>query len=73
MQLLRWPRKFSGTLSGKRVLVVGAGEMGEGVAGALSRAGTESITVLNRTAARAEALAEKLVLEFLNLKVSKQN
>ena len=49
-----------GTLSGKRVLVVGAGEMGEGVAGALSRAGTESITVLNRTAARAEALAEKI-------------
>ena len=49
-----------GTLSGKRVLVVGAGEMGEGVAGALSRAGTESITVLNRTAARAEALAKKI-------------
>jgi len=49
-----------GTLSGKRVLVVGAGEMGEGVAGALSRAGTESITVLNRTAVRAEALAEKI-------------
>jgi glutamyl-tRNA reductase len=49
-----------GTLSGKRVLVVGAGEMGEGVAGALSRAGTESITVLNRTASRAEALAGKI-------------
>jgi len=49
-----------GTLNGKRVLVVGAGEMGEGVAGALSRAGTESITVLNRTASRAEALAEKI-------------
>ena len=49
-----------GTLSGKRVLVVGAGEMGEGVAGALSRAGTESITVLNRTGARAEALADKI-------------
>ena len=49
-----------GTLSGKRVLVVGAGEMGEGVAGALSRAGTESITVLNRTVARAEALADKI-------------
>ena len=49
-----------GTLSGKRVLVVGAGEMGEGVAGALSRAGTESITVLNRTASRAEALADKI-------------
>lgn len=59
-----------GTLSGKRVLVVGAGEMGEGVAGALSRAGTESITVLNRTAARAEALAEKIgarVSDFGNL------
>ena len=49
-----------GTLNGKRVLVVGAGEMGEGVAGALSRAGTESITVLNRTVSRAEALAEKI-------------
>ena len=49
-----------GTLSGKMVLVVGAGEMGEGVAGALSRAGTESITVLNRTVARAEALADKI-------------
>jgi glutamyl-tRNA reductase len=59
-----------GTLKGKRVLVVGAGEMGEGVAGALSRAGTESITVLNRTVARAEALAEKIgarVSEFESL------
>ena len=59
-----------GTLSGKRVLVVGAGEMGEGVAGALSRAGTESITVLNRTASRAEALADKIgarVSEFESL------
>ena len=59
-----------GTLTGKRVLVVGAGEMGEGVAGALSRAGTESITVLNRTASRAEALAEKIgarVSEFESL------
>ncbi|MSO14783.1 MAG: glutamyl-tRNA reductase [Ilumatobacteraceae bacterium] len=49
-----------GTLNGKRVLVVGAGEMGEGVAGALSRAGTESITVLNRTVSRAEELADKI-------------
>ena len=59
-----------GTLRGKRVLVVGAGEMGEGVAGALSRAGTESITVLNRTAARAQVLATKigaLVADFSNL------
>ena len=59
-----------GTLTGKRVLVVGAGEMGEGVAGALSRAGTESITVLNRTVSRAEALADKigaLVSDFESL------
>ena len=59
-----------GTLSGKRVLVVGAGEMGEGVAGALSRAGTETITVLNRTVSRAEALADKIgarVCEFESL------
>jgi glutamyl-tRNA reductase len=59
-----------GTLSGKRVLVVGAGEMGEGVAGALSRAGTETITVLNRTVSRAEALADKIgarVSEFESL------
>jgi glutamyl-tRNA reductase len=34
--------------------------MGEGVAGALSRAGTESITVINRTVSRAEALADKI-------------
>lgn len=59
-----------GTLNGKRVLVVGAGEMGEGVAGALSRAGTDSITVLNRTISRAEALAQKIgahVSDFANL------
>ena len=59
-----------GTLKGKRVLVVGAGEMGEGVAGALSRAGTDSITVLNRTISRAEALAQKIganVSDFGNL------
>ncbi len=59
-----------GTLKGKRVLVVGAGEMGEGVAGALSRAGTDSITVLNRTISRAEALAQKIgahVSDFANL------
>ena len=59
-----------GTLKGKRVLVVGAGEMGEGVAGALSRAGTDSITVLNRTIFRAEELAKKIgarVSDFGNL------
>lgn len=49
-----------GSLSGKRVLVVGAGEMGEGVATALSREGASQITVINRTASRGEALAEKV-------------
>ncbi len=49
-----------GSIDGKRVLVVGAGEMGEGVASALSRAGVESVTVVNRTPSRGEALAEKV-------------
>lgn len=53
-------REILGTLDGRRVLVVGAGEMGEGVATALSRAGAGSVTVVNRTASRAEALAEKV-------------
>jgi glutamyl-tRNA reductase len=49
-----------GSLAGKRVLVVGAGEMGEGVATALAREGAEHVTVVNRTESRGEALAEKV-------------
>lgn len=49
-----------GSLEGRRVLVVGAGEMGEGVATALARGGAASVTVVNRTASRGEALAEKV-------------
>lgn len=49
-----------GSIDGKSVLVVGAGEMGEGVAAALSRAGVDSVTVVNRTPSRGEALAEKV-------------
>jgi glutamyl-tRNA reductase len=59
-----------GPLTGKRVLVVGAGEMGEGVAAALSREGVAHITVVNRTEARGAALAEKVgarVSRFENL------
>ena len=59
-----------GSLTGKRVLVVGAGEMGEGVAAALSREGVAHITVVNRTEARGAALAEKVgarVSRFENL------
>jgi glutamyl-tRNA reductase len=49
-----------GSLNGKRVLVVGAGEMGEGVAAALAREGVSHITVVNRTESRGVALAEKV-------------
>lgn len=49
-----------GTLEGKHVLVIGAGEMGEGVATALSREGAGSVAVINRTASRGEALADKV-------------
>jgi glutamyl-tRNA reductase len=49
-----------GTLQGRRVLVVGAGEMGEGVAIALKSAGASDITVTNRTEARAHQLADRV-------------
>lgn len=53
-------KEILGTLHGRHVLVVGAGEMGEGVATALSRAGAGSVTVVNRTQSRGEKLAEKV-------------
>ena len=59
-----------GTLHGRHVLVIGAGEMGEGVATALARAGAGSIAVVNRTVERGEALAHKVgarVSHFSNL------
>ena len=46
-----------GTLEGKRVLVLGAGEMGEGMVSALASAGVGEILVVNRTPERAQALA----------------
>lgn len=49
-----------GSLAGRKVLVVGAGEMGEGIAVALVGAGATDITVTNRTDARAEHLAERV-------------
>lgn len=49
-----------GRLHGKRVLVVGAGEVGEGVAVSLLAAGATEITVTNRTEARARQLAERV-------------
>jgi glutamyl-tRNA reductase len=49
-----------GSLAGRRVLVVGAGEMGEGIAVALVGAGATDITVTNRTEERAEHLAHRV-------------
>jgi glutamyl-tRNA reductase len=47
-------------LGGKRVLVVGAGTMGEGVAVALHRAGAGEIIVANRSAERGSELADRV-------------
>ncbi len=49
-----------GPLAGRRVLVVGAGEMGVGVATALHRAGVGEIVVVNRTPERGAVLAERV-------------
>ncbi|MDX2379444.1 MAG: glutamyl-tRNA reductase [Acidimicrobiia bacterium] len=49
-----------GPLTGRRVLVVGAGSMGEGVAVALHRAGGSEILVANRSRERGEALAARV-------------
>lgn len=46
-----------GGLAGLRVLVLGAGEMGEAMALGLVKAGVADIAVANRTAEKAEALA----------------
>jgi glutamyl-tRNA reductase len=49
-----------GGLDGARVLVVGAGEMGEGVAQALDGHGAASLVIANRTAERTQAVVEGL-------------
>jgi glutamyl-tRNA reductase len=48
-----------GSLAGRTVLVVGAGEMGAGVASALHRGGAGQIVVCNRTRERGARLAER--------------
>ena len=52
-------RDIFGSLKGKRVLLVGAGEMAESAARHLRRAGAEDIFVTNRTRERADLLAEE--------------
>jgi len=49
-----------GSLDGRRILVLGAGDMGEGMAVALAGAGVADIQVANRTRSRAQALADRI-------------
>src|SRR6056297_1737555 len=51
---------LTGDLSGRRVLVIGAGSMGEGVAVAFHRAGGAEILVANRSTDRGVTLAERV-------------
>ena len=51
---------LDGALGGRRILVLGAGDMGEGMAVALAGAGAAEIQVANRTRARAQALADRI-------------
>jgi glutamyl-tRNA reductase len=57
-----------GTLAGKRILVVGAGEMGGGVAQALAKSeGVAEVLVANRTWSTAAALAARVGGEAVEL------
>lgn len=49
-----------GDLNGRRVAVIGAGAMGEGIAVALQSAGVGDVTVVNRSADRGQALAGRI-------------
>ncbi len=49
-----------GSLDGRTVLVIGAGDMGEGMAVALAGAGVGTVLVANRTFARARELADRV-------------
>jgi len=49
-----------GGLAGRRVMVLGAGDMGEGMAVALAGAGVADVLVANRTTTRAATLADRV-------------
>ena len=53
-------KRIFGSLSGKNVLLLGAGEMGEAAARHLKASGADTLQVANRTLARAQELAAKL-------------
>jgi glutamyl-tRNA reductase len=52
--------RLGGSLAGRHVLVVGAGEMGEGMIDALAGHDVAQVVVANRTAERASALAARV-------------
>lgn len=49
-----------GSIEGRRVAVIGAGAMGEGITVALRRAGVGEVVVVNRSVERGVALAERI-------------
>jgi glutamyl-tRNA reductase len=51
-------RKIFGSLGGRKVLVIGAGEMGRLTAVHLKAQGVESVTIISRTLAHAQELAD---------------
>jgi glutamyl-tRNA reductase len=63
-------RETLGSIKGLSVLVVGAGDMGEGVLVAMADAGVGEILVTNRTIGKAQVLADRVsgtVTEFFRL------
>lgn len=56
-----------GSLAGRRVLVLGAGDVGEGMAVALAGAGVGQIVVANRSRTRARELARRVDGEAISL------
>jgi glutamyl-tRNA reductase len=56
-----------GDLAGRCAVVVGAGDMGEGITVALAGAGASKIQVLNRTVSRGQQLADRVGGEVLPL------
>jgi glutamyl-tRNA reductase len=53
------------TLTGKKVVIVGAGKMGRLAADALASSGAGNVTVVNRTEERAQALADRLNVDAM--------
>ncbi len=47
-------------LNGRRLMVLGAGDMGEGMAASLAKSETAEVVVANRTTGRAEELAQRM-------------